>query len=260
MKLLKTRALVLRSRPLGERDRLLSLLTRERGKLSAVAPGARKIKSKLAAGVDYFTCGSFLLYQGKSLFTVSQLEIESIFSRISENIKDYAYGMYFAELVERLLEEGDSYPDIFDLLFHCWGHLHEKKADRDVLARYFELRMLSILGYHPHFQDCLYCGDRLGPFFWNYSSGGVFCGKCRPGEGLVFPFSRGTHALASSLLNLAPGKITNIRAADLQKKELQDFTWHFLQYWTAAGHLKGLSFLAKVNNYEGDKKVSNAPE
>ncbi|MDO9534284.1 MAG: DNA repair protein RecO [Bacillota bacterium] len=260
MKLLNTRALVLRSQPLGERDRLLSLLTWERGKLSAVAPGARKIKSKLAAGVDYFTCGSFLLHQGKSLYTVNQLEIETNFSRIGENIKDYAYGMYFAELAEKLLEEGESYPDVFDLLLSCWGHLLDKKADRDVLARFFELRILSILGYHPHFQDCLYCGDQLGPFFWNYSSGGVFCGKCRPGEEVVFPFSRGTHALAVRLLSLFPGKIANIRAADLQKKELQDFTWHFLQYWTAAGHLKGLSFLAKVNNSEGDKKAGNAPE
>ena len=80
--MLKTRALVLRSRPLGERDRLLSLLTLEQGKLSAVAPGARKIKSKLAAGVDYFTCGSFLLYRGRSLFTVSQLEVETSFRNI----------------------------------------------------------------------------------------------------------------------------------------------------------------------------------
>ncbi|NLJ55982.1 MAG: DNA repair protein RecO, partial [Firmicutes bacterium] len=110
MKLLKTRALILRSRPLGERDRLLSLFTYEQGKLTAVAPGARKVKSRLAAGVDYFNCGHFLLYRGKSLFTVTQLEIEINFVQIRKNIRAYACGMYFCELVEKLLEEGEPLP------------------------------------------------------------------------------------------------------------------------------------------------------
>ena len=259
-KLLKTRALVLRSRPLGERDRLLSLLTLEQGKLSAVAPGARKIKSKLAAGVDYFTCGSFLLYRGRSLFTVSQLEVETSFGNIREDIRAYAYGMFFAELTDKLLQEGEPSPGIFHLLFNCWSSLDKNKAnnaDKELLARFFELKILSLLGYHPHLEGCLYCGSTAGPFFWNNSSGGIFCEKCRPG-GVVFPFSIGTCSLAAGLLGMAPEKIANIRASDRQKKELKDFNLHFLQYWVDVSSFQGLSFLEKVVNIEKDKQAKNA--
>jgi DNA repair protein RecO (recombination protein O) len=261
LKLLKTRALVLRSRPLGERDRLLSLFTWERGKLSAAAPGARKIKSKLAAGVDYFTCGSFLLHMGKSLYTVSQLEIESTFRNIRKNIKDYACGMYFCELVEKLVEEGEPHPAIFNLLLDCWRCLDDSSVDREILARYFELKLLSLLGYHPHFKDCLYCGDSRGPFFWSINSGGVFCERCRPFDVAVFLISNGTHAMADRLLNLSPAaKILNLRATEEQKKELQGFTRQFLRQWTGTGPFKGLSFLEKLNTQEKDKKTNNAPE
>ncbi len=261
MKLFKTRALVLRSRPLGERDRLLSLFTWEKGKLGAVAPGARRIKSKLAAGVDYFTCASFLLHRGKSLCTVTQLEVEFAFRKIRENIKDYTYGMYFCELVEKLVEEGEPHPAIFNLLLECWRCLDDSSADREILARYFELKLLSLLGYHPHFKDCLYCGDTKGPFFWSINSGGVFCERCRPREGAVFFISSGTHAMADRLLNLFPAaKILNLRATEEQKNELQGFTRQFLLQWTGTGPFKGLSFLEKLNAQEKDKKTNNAPQ
>lgn len=261
MKLLKTRALVLRSRPLGERDRLLRLFTWEKGKLSAVAPGARKIKSKLAAGVDYFTCASLLLHTGKSLYTVTQLEIESTFRKISINIEDYTYGMYFCELLEKLVEEGEPYPAIFNLLLDCWRCLDNGGVDREILARYYELKLLSLLGYHPHFKDCLYCGASGGPFFWSINSGGVFCERCRPSDTAVFLISSGTRAVADRLLNLSPAvKILNLRATEAQKKELQGFTRQFLMQWTGTGPFKGLSFLEKLNTQEKDKKTNNVSE
>lgn len=253
MKLLKTRALVLRSRPLGERDRLLNLLTREQGKLSAVAPGARKVKSRLAAGVDYFTCGNFLLYRGRSLYTVNQLEVEMNFDRIRGDVRAYACGMYFCELVAKLVEEGQPVPSIFDLLLECLFCLNRKDADGEILARFFELKLLSLLGYRPHLTGCLKCGDKQGPFFWNNEEGAIFCKRCCSRTGEVFAFARGTLALAIFLLEASPARIGNIRAGIEQKKELQHFTGQFIQYWTTAGFLRGLSFLEEVYSYPRHK-------
>jgi recombinational DNA repair protein (RecF pathway) len=118
-----------------------------------------------------------------------------------------------------------------------------------------------MLGYRPHFKDCLYCGDSRGPFFWSAGSGGVFCERCRPQEGAVFLISNGTHALAARLLNLSStAKILNLRATEAQKKELGHFTRHFLMQWTGTGPFKGLSFLEKLNTGEKDKKTDNASE
>ncbi len=261
MKLLKTRALILSSRPLGERDRLLGLFTWEKGRLSAVAPGARKIRSKLAAGVDYFTSASLLLYRGRTLYTVTQLEVESTFRTISVNVKDYAYGIYFCELLERLTEESEPHPEIFNLLLDCWRSLDSGGLDREVLARYYELRLLSLLGYRPHFKDCLYCGASKGPFFWSINSGGVFCERCRPSDTAVFLISGGSRAVADRLLNIfSSAKILNLRVTEPQKKELYGFNRQFLGQWIGPGSFKGLSFLEKLNTLEKDKKTNNALE
>ena len=260
MKLLKTMGLVIASQPLGEKDRLLKIYSREKGKLSAVAPGARKIKSKLAAGVDYFTCASFLLHEGRSLYTVTQLEIESVFRRISANIRDYTCGIYICELLDRLTEEKEANWEIFKLTLDCWRCLDAGMGDRDILVRYFELKLLSLLGYRPHFKNCLFCGSSRGPFYWSADSGGVFCESCRP-AGAVFPFSGGAHALAYRLLELpCADKVVNLRASEAQKKELQRFTAHFLLQWTGGGPFKGLSFLEKINLQGEDKKTPNASE
>lgn len=246
---------------MGERDRLLGLFTWERGKLSAVAPGARKIKSKLAAGVDYFTCASLLLYQGKSLYTVTQLEVETAFRNISTNAEGYAYGIYFCELLEKLVEEGEPHPAIFNLLWECWHCLEHGGFDPEILARYYELKLLSLLGYHPHVKDCLYCGDSRGPFFWSANSGGIFCARCRPPDTVIFSISGGCRAVADRLLRASAfAEIPGLRMTEPQKKELQNFTRQFLGQWTAGGSFKGLSFLEKLNTSWKDKKTNNTSE
>lgn len=247
MKLLQTRALVLFSRPMGEADRLLTLFTLEKGKLTAKAPGARKVKSKLAAVVELFTCNSLQLFWGRSMATVTQGRVEASFSGIREDIKSYALGMYFGELVEKLVEEGEAEPELFALLFQSFDLLHHGRVDNELLQCYFQLKLLSLLGYSPHFKNCLYCGGTAPPFFWTVGGGGLFCVNCRTGiKGPLFPFSGGTHALAKGLLGFAPGKMENLKAAPRQKKELLDFLKHFLQYWTEVEPFKTLVYLEKI--------------
>lgn len=247
MKYLQTRGLVVRSRAFAETDRLLTLLTWDEGKISAKAPGARRVKSKLAAAVELFTCGSFLLYRGKTLFTVSQAQVETRFQRLLVHVEDYAQALYFAELIERLLLEGEPAPGVFKLLLNSWSALEEGKVDRDLLARFFELNLLLLLGFQPHSDNCLFCGDTKGPFYWSTSAGGIFCAQCRPGEQPGIPFSRGAHALLRSLQRVTEKELKVLRAPPSQQQELADFTARFIQYWTEVGPLKSLDFIKAEN-------------
>jgi len=236
----------LRSWPLGERDRLLCLFTLKAGKLGAVAPGARKVKSRLAAGVELFTCASFLLHMGKSMATVTQLEIDNSFRNIRENISDYACAAYFGELVERLVEEGEQNEPLFYLLHDAWRTLDSRAVDREILARYFELHLLSLLGYRPHFDSCIHCGEKETELAWYNSAGGVLCRRCGAGEGgTVLPLSAGARALAQCLLGFPA--VGRIKATAEQKRELKRLVHFFIQYWTEAGSLKTLTFLEKVD-------------
>ncbi|MEW5921696.1 MAG: DNA repair protein RecO [Bacillota bacterium] len=246
MKYLQTRALVLSSRPFGETDRLLTLLAWDEGKIYAKAPGARRVKSKLAATVELFTCGSFLLYKGRTLFTVSQAQVETSFRELLVHVEDYARGLYFAELVERLLPEGEPNPAVFQLLVNAWSMLREGKGDRELLTRFFELRFLLLLGFRPHCDGCIFCGDRNGPFYWNTAAGGIFCESCRPAQQPGISLSRGTYALLKNLQRVSERELATLRVQQAQQKELADFTGRFLQYWTEPGPLKSLSFMAEL--------------
>ena len=237
---------MLRSRPFGETDRLLTLFTWAEGKVSAKAPGARRIKSKLAAAVEIFTCGHFLLYRGRTLFTVTQAQTQIRFDRLMMHMENYARGLYFAELVEKLLLEGESNTAVFRLLLAAWSMLQEGKGDRELLTRFFELRLLLLLGFRPHCDDCLFCRDKEGPFYWNTAVGGLFCGRCRPPGQPGILLSRGAHALLKNLQHIAGRELQALRAPPGQQKELADFTGSFLQYWTEVGPLKSLSFMAEL--------------
>lgn len=243
MKYLQTRGLVLRTRSFAETDRLLTLLTWDEGKISAKAPGARRVKSKLAAAVELFTCGSFLLYRGKTLFTITQAQVEARYTQLLIHMEDYARALYFTELVERLLPEGEPNPPVFQLLQNAWSDLEGGAGDRELLTRFFELRLLMILGFRPHCDNCLFCNNTEGPFYWNTTAGGIFCSSCRPSGQPGISLSRGAHALLKNLQCASGKELKTLRAPPSQQKELADFTSRFLQYWTDLGPLKSLTFM-----------------
>ena len=86
--------------PVGEYDRRISILTKERGKLSAFAKGARKPGSRLAAATTPFSFGSFKLYEGRSSYTISEAEIQNYFETLRTDYVGACYGMYFAEVAD----------------------------------------------------------------------------------------------------------------------------------------------------------------
>ncbi len=245
-KLLNVKALVLHSRPLGERDRLLTLYSREMGKISAVAPGARKMKSKLAASVELLTCGHYLLYRGRSMFTVSQVEQEQNFQAIRRKMQLYATGTYFAELVAKTVQENEANPALFELLLGAWHHLEEERAAPLLLARYFELQLLSLLGYRPHLEACNACANSRGAVFWSDTAGGILCEACSSPEAKAFAVSRGTCALAAGLLQMTPGRLSNLRVGDEQHGELKRLLQSFYRYWLDMGTLKSFAFLEEL--------------
>ena len=87
----------------SETDRIVTLYTRERGKLSAIAKGARKPISRLAGATEVLTCGKFHLAEGKNLDIIAQVEVKESFPRIHADLNRIAYGSYLAELVDKSL-------------------------------------------------------------------------------------------------------------------------------------------------------------
>ncbi len=247
---IKGEALVLKSRPLGESDRLITFLSWEWGKITAVARGARKIKSKLASGVDLFTYGSYQFYRGRGLAIVTGVEVKDRFIYLRQDPGLYPYGLYLIELTDRLIPESGLCPEVCNLLLEGWQLLPEA-ADLPLLIRAFELKLLQAAGYSPFFEGCLQCGASRATLF-SVSRGGLVCPECTGKQGFTegFPLQPGTVALGRALLKLPLKQIQVIRSRTRQQQELARVTESFLQYHLQIGPLNSLSYIKSLPSPE----------
>jgi DNA repair protein RecO (recombination protein O) len=180
----RTEGIVLRRTDFGEADRLLTVLTPERGKLRLVAKGARKPSSRKSGHVELFAHSQMLVAVGRDLDIVTQAETIEPFVGLRRDLLRTTYAYYLAELVDAFLAEHDENRPMFELLRDSLGRLSaegsgegELEAALGLVARYFELRLLSLAGYQPQLFSCVRCGKPLEPEV-NYMSaadGGVLC-------------------------------------------------------------------------------------
>lgn len=225
-RLFKAEGLILRTRPLGEADRLVTILTREEGKLISVARGARRTKSRLAAGVDLFTHGHFSFHRGKTWPIITGQDPIERFSWFRDNPDLYPYGIYTAELVDKLVSEQEPGFEIFQLLLDSWLLLGQS-SNTFLLCRAFELKIAHILGYSPHFHCCTCCGSDQTAVF-SPRQGGLLCSSCRGAD--VIKIEPGTVAIARRLIEAPIKQAGQLRPTAGQKKELAIVTAAFLSY------------------------------
>ncbi len=185
---LRTEAVVLRHTDWGEADRLLVLFSREAGKLRAVAKGVRKLKSRKAGHLEPFTHVKLLMASGRDFWIVTQAETVDAYLPIREDLVRTAYAAYVIELVDRFTyEEGENRP-VFQLLVDTLGRI-AMLPDPFPAVRYYEIRLLDLLGFRPQLNNCVRCGNEIKPEdqFFDADLGGVLCPRC----GANVPAARG---------------------------------------------------------------------
>lgn len=189
-RLYRVSAVVLRQRDLGEADRIVVLSTLERGKLSAVAKGVKRPRSKLAGGLQLFTKAEVLLAAGRTLEIITQARPLDNFYQLRTDLPRFAHASYLAELLDTLTEERSPDPELHLLLVAALKGLNEG-GDPPTLGRGFELKLLSRLGYGPELHTCVSCGTEVegGRAGFATTEGGVVCARCARtlGVGLLSP-------------------------------------------------------------------------
>lgn len=210
MKTYTVEAIVLRRRPLGEADRILTLLSRERGKLSAVAKGVRKTQSKFGARLDFFNRAIVTLHAGRSLDIVTGANsVGGAWERIVDP-DAFAFASYVAAAVDDLCEPGMAIPEMFDVVCEVHDALN-KAITPGAIAAAVDLHLLAALGLAPELAACARCGDQLGrrplaggratlsPF-----AGGLICKRCAQDPALLAVSRRpGERSLSVSARELA---------------------------------------------------------
>jgi DNA repair protein RecO (recombination protein O) len=178
-RLYRVEAIVIRRRDWGEADRMLTLYTREQGKIQAVAKGARKPASRKSGHVELFIRTRLLIARTRSIDIVTQAETIESYLPLRESLEASSLAHYFCELLDRFTGEAEADQALFDLLSLGLGWLCEADDVR-LVSRYYELRLLDLAGFRPELHHCPTCGKQLEPTdcFFGPMQGGVLCPDC----------------------------------------------------------------------------------
>lgn len=188
-RVLRTDAVVLRHRRLGEADRIVTLLTPGRGKVDAVAKGALRPRSRLAGHLDPLTRVQVLLAYGRSLDIVTQAEGITAFPAVRADLDRLGLAMYLAEVADRMTVEHHEADAIYAALVTALLRL-ERGDGLQLVGRSFELAVLEASGLRPEWSACAGCRAPLPAapgIVWSALAGGVLCAVCRAGQDAVLP-------------------------------------------------------------------------
>lgn len=205
MPLYRTRAVVLRNGHLSDTDKLVTFYTERFGKIKAVAKGARRIKSRYGASLEPLTQVS-LIYFGKEhqeLYRLRQCDILSPFVSVRSSLATCFPALYFLELIDTLTREGHPDEALYGFLLASLQAL-DTVQDTSLLARLFELRLLSLLGYRPRFDACVVCRQipRPGWIGFSYNKQGILCEPCLVDHPTEIRIQTGTWQYLKKLLSL----------------------------------------------------------
>jgi DNA repair protein RecO (recombination protein O) len=191
---LRVEGVVLQHSDWGEADRLLTILTREIGKIRAVAKGVRKPRSRKAGHLEPFTRSTILLARGRDLYILTQAEAKETYFAIKDDLVRLGYAYYIIELLTSFTYEEGENRSLYRLLTNTLSRL-DRGDDPNLLVHYYEIRLLDLVGYRPQLFTCAQCEAEIQAEdqFFSALSGGVLCPKCGRPSLDARPIS--THAL-----------------------------------------------------------------
>jgi DNA repair protein RecO (recombination protein O) len=200
----KTLALVLRAVEFSESSLVVTLFTREFGKIHGLAKGARRLKGPFESALDLLSLCRlvFLRKSSSALDLLTEAKLERRFRPANRDLSNLYAGYYVAELLNEFTDDADPHPDLFDAADETLRRLARTSGAVDVLVLRFEMTALRILGHQPALTHCAECGREIGTsarVSFGQLAGGVLCAQCRPGKRQVVSLSQAAIAALSRL-------------------------------------------------------------
>jgi DNA repair protein RecO (recombination protein O) len=208
MAVYRSKGIVLRSIRYGEADRILDLYTQDAGLVSVIAKGIRRTKSRFGGRLEPLSCVDFLAYEGRTLDTITQVEVLRSFHGIREDLRclEAAGGMV---ATIRALSGGDEADRrVFNLLYHALDALERRDSGFEGVEPAFSLKLSILAGYTPRLDACVGCDRDMNealdgtPPYFAPNLGGVLCADCRAATADAFPLPPGILTALQTLVAL----------------------------------------------------------
>lgn len=241
-------AVILGYTPLGEADLLVTMFTKDQGKVRAVGKGARRSTSKLVGHLEPLTVVKMSMAQGRSMDIISQAEVVGSFSELKEDLTAIAKGQYLAEMVDGFGAEDSPNPSLYQLLIDTLRAVEANPAS-DMPLRYFEFHLLEVSGLMPELYHCVECRVELEPDAHRFSPnvGGALCLDCHPDDAHLRPLSLRALKVLRLLDRSGIAESGKLSVDEELAAELKSLLSTTVGYWLGK-EIRSNSFLERLNN------------
>lgn len=234
--------MVLNVMPIGDYDKRITLLTRERGKITAFARGARRANSQLLAAANPFSFGEFELFEGRSSYTVVKASIQNYFRELTADFTVTYYGFYFLEFADYYCQENNDEKEMLKLLYQSLRALESPAYDNRLVRIIFELKAMAVNGVAPNVFSCLRCGKKEKLCWFSVKKGGILCEECRQEAADVIRISESALYAMQYVISSTIKKLYTFRLSEDVLLELQKIMKTYLERY-AAHPFKSLKIL-----------------
>lgn len=239
--------IILKKQNLRETSLILTLLTKDFGKISGIMKGARGPKAAIGNNPQVFSLNNIVFYERKrgNLNSISQCDLKDFFEPIRNDLEKTVYADYFLELVDSVIIEGDVNKDVYDLLLNSLMLL-SKPASAKRVTRIFEIKLMDMSGFMPEFKECLSCGKPIQQDTkFSLRLGGLLCDNCQTKDRNSIKLSKGTVNFIERVRRSPFGLVSRIKVSQNVGKELEHFLRRFVDYHIQR-ELKTVEFLKKI--------------
>jgi DNA repair protein RecO (recombination protein O) len=172
MATIKTKGIIIKRISLGEADRILTILTEDRGKIRVVARGVRKPRAKLGGFLELFRYNEYLLAEGRNMDLVTGAYTIDNLVGVGQNLRSVATAYYIAETVDKLIEETQDVGRSFGIVYQALKAINDG-GDLDAIKSWFEVNLLTSLGFRPELDHCVECRSPLASGWFSFDLGGL---------------------------------------------------------------------------------------
>ncbi|MBE6984121.1 MAG: DNA repair protein RecO [Ruminococcaceae bacterium] len=224
---IKTEGIVLRETEYKDNDKLLTVLTKDLGKITVKAVGVKSQRSRLKAACQLLSFSEMTLLEHQGRYTLTEGSTKEMFTQLRNDIELLYLATYFAQVCDAVAQEDDPNPEILSLLLNCLYALTKLKKPQLLVKAVFELRLMCIVGFLPDLRGCLVCGNEQADRF-NITQGVVQCAGCSAGGDIRMPLSAGTLMAMRYLAYCDAKKLFSFALSDGGIQELSDIAESYL--------------------------------
>ena len=226
---LTIQAIVLRVTDYNDRDALLTVLSRDRGKLTIKARGLRRKNSPLIAPCQLLAFGEFTLFEYRGMYTINEAHAIELFTPLRRDLNLLSLGTYFAQVAEVICQEDLPNPELQSLVLNCLFALSKLGETEEKVKAVFELRAACLAGYMPDLFGCHVCGCQE-PDRFDLSAGRLECVKCRSldSQGIRMPVNPAILEAMRYICLCDPKRLLSFQLGRESQKQLSALTEAYL--------------------------------